>query len=175
VIAASVAGADSHIETAMLDAVTLGWVDTMLTELYAMPSEDPLTGLAPLAYLVSRIDETYSEATISGVHAADTHAVVLVSTRRSGAGLSRETQMIWIQSALRTAFPGGETLARIGPHTACALVSRDPARLRESLRRLAIELRTAEQTSRIGPSQMWVESLPRSQRQIGELLRERAS
>ena len=80
--------------------------------------------------------------------------------------------MIAAQVAMRFAFNGGETLARIGPHCAVALSRRGEPRLGRSLGALRQELRIARIEHRLPGVRLWIESLPADRRDLPSLLRD---
>ncbi len=157
----------------LIDALTVGWVNSSMDWVLASSCIDPLTELAPVSYLSARLAEVQAEARRDGVSVHDRHALVIVRTGGTTDSLERETHMITVQTVLRVAFAGGETLARIGPHCAAALVSRVPAvRLRESLAVLGAELEIAVTEGRLPSTRNWVEPIPQGTDGLPMLIRE---
>jgi hypothetical protein len=145
----------------LLDALTIGWVEQCMDWLYARSCLDPLTDLAPVAYLATRLDEVRAEARLMGLSVHDLHALVIVRTAPTRDPIVRETRMITLQSVMREAFIGGETLARLGPTVAAALVARTPPiRLRHALGVLADGIDQAVAAGRLQSTRTWVEPLP---------------
>jgi hypothetical protein len=170
-VAAKVFEADRFRAAGLLDAATVGWIDRYLQQVYTILScVDPLTQLTPLTYLAARIDELHAEADLLGFRAADHRGLVLVSSAPAADPISRETQMITIQVALRSAFPGGDTLSRVGMRTASALTTREPRRLHDALTRLDLELDIAKSEGRLSDIQIWFEPLPRSGEDLVQML-----
>jgi hypothetical protein len=143
-------------------AVCLAWTETSLRYLHGLSCDDPLTGLASLPHLHSRLDEVYREAERCGTRMSTERALVVVEAYREAARnqdgpvaersvdhsiaqhFGSALQMAEIAGALRTVFSGGETLARAGVHRVVVLVRRHPdlAAQVESLRQL-LESRSA--------------------------------
>ena len=173
VLNAAVAAECSLTKTAaLLDALTLGWVDRTLDDYFTDACVDPLTELTSIPYLMTRLAEIYSEAGVEdGVPVADYALVVVLAAERSDP-LEAETQMIAAQVAMRMAFTGGETLARIGPHCALVLSRRREPRFARSLGMLREELGIARIERRLPGVRVWIESLPAERRDVPALLRE---
>ena len=56
----------------------MAWSDATLEYLHDLSCEDPLTGLASLAHVRTRLDEIYREAELTDVGVAGSHALVIV-------------------------------------------------------------------------------------------------
>src|SRR5689334_22405380 len=87
--------------------------------------EDPLSGMATLPYLRTRLAELYREAEQRGTSPAETHRLLVVGLPCRPDPWRRLVLPILVGRDLRAAFPGGETLALAKPGPAIALV---PAR-----------------------------------------------
>ena len=110
-----------------LTAACVGWTEEGLARHAQGRCEDPLTGLATVPYLRTRLAEIYREADQAGTSPARTHRLVVVQISRQ-ADSSRDDQPAghdkanrpdpwhWMAQAimlgheLRSAFPGGDTL-----------------------------------------------------------------
>jgi len=57
------------------EALSVAWSDATLEYLHDLSCEDPLTGLASLAHLRTRLDELYRESELSDVGVAQSHAL----------------------------------------------------------------------------------------------------
>ncbi len=94
----------------------VGWAEEGLARHAQGGCEDPLTGLATVPYLRTRLAEIYREADHAGTSPARTHRLVVVEPARQAARLEhpdpwhRIAQAILLGHDLRTAFPGGDTL-----------------------------------------------------------------
>jgi hypothetical protein len=106
-------------------SVAEGWAEEGMAQLSARGCEDPLSGLATLPYLSTRLGEVYREAARQGTSPADTHRLLVVSLPRPPDPWHRMALAIVVGYDLRAAFPGGETLSlarRDGTGPALALV-----------------------------------------------------
>ena len=112
----------------LICSVAEGWAEEGMVQLAQGGCEDPLSGLATLSYLRTRLAEVYREAEQGGASPADTHRLLVVRLPRRPDPWHRMTLAILVGHDLRTVFPGGETLSiaqRAGAGPAIALV---PAR-----------------------------------------------
>src|SRR5579859_6939969 len=109
-----------------------GWAEEGMARHYDGSCEDPLTGLATVAYLRTRLGEVYREAADTGTSAVQSHRLVTVSLPGGPDPWRRLAGSILLGNDLRTAFPGGDTLTQVaGSGTGLALVRADdsmPAR-----------------------------------------------
>ena len=170
--AAMVAGCSPATSASLLDALTLGWVDRTLDDYFTDACVDPLTELASLPCLMARLAEVYAESTVTGVGPAELYALVVVLAAHRSDPLEAETQMIAAQLAMRVAFEGGETLARVGRHCAVVLCRRDEPRFGRSLRILRDEIGVARVENRLPGVRVWIEALPDGREQLPAVLRE---
>jgi hypothetical protein len=171
-VGARIAGLGSHSTALLVDGLTIGWVDRTLDSFFTSVCVDPMTELASLPYLMTRLTEIYAHALSRHVHAGDELGFVVVQTLAAGDLLESEMQMVVVQSALRGAFNSGETLARVGPQCAVAVVSRAEPELSYSLGRLRVELEAARTEDRLRRTRMWLERLPSERDDLPALLRE---
>jgi hypothetical protein len=107
-------------------ALGQSWSDSSLTYLHSLSCEDPLTGLASLAHLRSRLNELYREADLVGTSVSSTHALVVVEAPAptGSTSVDRELRLVDIAECLRIVYCGGEVLARMGSTRGAALVAR---------------------------------------------------
>jgi hypothetical protein len=173
-------------------ALCVAWTEVSLRYLHGLSCDDPLTGLASLPHLRSRLDEVYRDAERRGACISAARALVVVEAgqppRRPDSGLAGQRsvehsvaqrfgsalRMAEVSDALRAVFSGGETLARAGVHRAVALVRRhaELAAQVESLRQI---LKSRSVTSLDGGEQrVWIEGLPSSSDSASLLLDELA-
>lgn len=103
-------------------AIAEGWAEESLAQLAQGGCEDPLSGLATLPYLRTRLAEVYREAEDDGTSPADTHRLLVVGLPRRPDPWRRMALAILLGHDLRAAFPGGETLSIAKPGPAIALV-----------------------------------------------------
>ena len=127
-LAALFAVLDSEPPLHLICSIAEGWAEEGLALLAQGGCEDPLSGLATLPYLRTRLAEVYREAEQRGTSPADTHRLLVVGLPRRPDPWRRMALAILVGHDLRAAFPGGETLSlarRTRPGPAIALV---PAR-----------------------------------------------
>jgi hypothetical protein len=123
----------------LIGAVAEGWAEECARQLAQDGCEDPLSGLATVPYLRTRLAEVYRQAEQDGNSPAETHRLLVVRLPRRPDPWRRLAVPILIGRDLRTAFPGGETLslARAGPVIALVTARRDLplryARLRRNI------------------------------------------
>ena len=106
----------------LVSSVAEGWAEEGLARHSRGRCEDPLTGLATVPYLRTRLAEVYREADQLGTSPACTHRLVVVRPSRRPDPWRRMAQAILLGHDLRTAFPGGDTLSGVGSGPAIALV-----------------------------------------------------
>jgi hypothetical protein len=103
-----------------------GWAEAGLTSMTKATCEDPLTGLATLPYLRTRLGEVYREARQTGGCAADSHRLLVAELPSRLDPWDRLSVLILVSNELRATFPGGETLALASSGRAFALVRAVP-------------------------------------------------
>ncbi|GAA1312564.1 hypothetical protein GCM10009634_80780 [Saccharothrix xinjiangensis] len=145
----------------MLRATALGWGDVVSAQAAECAADNPLTGLATSAYLRTRLREVYAEERVTGRRG---HALVLAALDLSRvSGWSRVVAMTLLADALREVFDAGQTVASVGPATACVLLRRDEALdlAVGNLRVLAADrLAVDPHVAPTGPVRIRVEELP---------------
>jgi hypothetical protein len=109
----------------LVGAIAEGWAEESVSQFAHGGCEDPLSGLATLSYLRTRLAEVYREAEQGGTSPAETHRLLVVGLPRRPDPWRRLALPILVGRDLRAAFPGGETLSLAKPGPAIALV---PAR-----------------------------------------------
>jgi hypothetical protein len=114
-LAALFAVLEEALPVGFISAVAAGWADESQAQLARDGCEDPLSGLATLPYLRTRLAEVYREAEQGGTSPADTHRLLVVRLPRRPDPWHRMTVAIGVGRDLRAAFPGGETLSMAGP------------------------------------------------------------
>ncbi len=158
---ALVKGAPPDFESA--EALSVAWSEATLEYLHQLSCEDPLTGLASLAHVRTRLDELYRDAEQTDITVQSSHALVVVEMcfaqqpRVIEHTFTRALRLVQITEAIRAVFSGGETLGRLGLDRAVAVVPRDPelgtsvALLREFV--AGLDLGSAD-------VRVWIEGLP---------------
>lgn len=146
---------------AAVEALSVAWSEATLEFLLDVSCEDPLTGLASLPHLRTRLAEVYREGERSGRSLRVTHALVVVDVGGSVGGdaptdsFARALRLAAVADALRTVFSGEETIARVGGRRVVALVRRTPE-LGETIALVRGMFADLE----LGDSRIWVEGLP---------------
>ena len=97
---------------ALVTSIAAGWAEEGLARQWQGCCEDPLTGLATVPYLRTRLAEVYREASRLGTSPAATHRLVVVRLSPRPDPMDRLAQAISLGHDLRVAFPGGDTLCR---------------------------------------------------------------
>ncbi len=114
------------------EALSVAWSDATLEYLHDLSCEDPLTGLASLAHLRTRLDELYREADLTDEGVPGSHALVIVELRFRGPTtvpghqFTRALRLVQVTEAIRAVYSGGQTIGRLGLDRAVALVPRSP-------------------------------------------------
>ena len=112
------------------EALSVAWSEATLEYLHDLSCEDPLTGLASLAHVRSRLDEIYREAELGDVRVSRSHALVIAElrfrgpTRAPGHHFTRSLRLVQVTEAMRAVYSGGQTLGRLGLDRAVAVVPR---------------------------------------------------
>ncbi len=180
-------------------AISVAWSEATLGYLHQLSCEDPLTGLASLAHVRSRLAELYRGQLREDAAVRETHALVVVDAaqprdaggHRDGHGaehrggradvLTLALRLSRLAETTRTVFPGTETLGRLGRARIVVVAGRDP-RLgqRTALLRRMLAGTGPDTGSRTGsragqaPVRVWIEGLPDSDRAAASLLDELA-
>ncbi|MGZ4448208.1 MAG: hypothetical protein ACXVW4_00315 [Nocardioides sp.] len=156
-------------EYAATQAVAVAWSEATLAYLHGLSCEDPMTGLASLAHVRSRLGEVYRAQGRESLSARDTHALVVLDLPpvREGGPADTFTHAFRahrLGETARTVFAGGETIARIGPGRLVVLTPRDG----HLGRRIGLVRRLLD-----GPeARVWIEGLPDQEDTAGLLLDE---
>jgi GGDEF domain-containing protein len=155
------------------EALSVAWSDATLQYLHDLSCEDPLTGLASLAHVRSRLAEIYREAEMTDVAVSGSHALVIVElcfreqTEDPGHHFTRAMRLVQVAEAIRAVYSGGQTLGRLGLDRAVAVVPRsvDLGLSVSLLREFLSELDLGEVDLRV-----WIEGLPVSADSASRLL-----
>ena len=147
------------------EALSVAWSDATLEYLHDLSCEDPLTGLASLAHVRTRLDEIYRESEMTDVLVPGSHALVIVElcfrgpTGVPGHHFTRALRLVQGTEAMRAVYSGGQTLGRLGLDRAVAVVPRtvDLGTSVALLRDYLGDLDLGDADVRV-----WIEGLPRS-------------
>ena len=161
---------------ASTEALSVAWSEATLEYLHQLSCEDPLTGMASLAHVRTRLDELYREAEQTDVPLVASHALVVVEMRvelpePSVHKFTRALQLVQLTEAIRAVFSGGETIGRAGLHRSVTVVPRTPelGGAVASLRGLIADLDLGDADVRV-----WIEGLPGGADSAARLLDELA-
>ncbi|NUP76683.1 MAG: hypothetical protein HOV96_03925 [Nonomuraea sp.] len=105
---------------ALVRAFVAGWAEQSFAPMADLQCEDPLTGLATVAYLRTRLGELY-RGSVAGGHLL----VVAEPYGQTGELAERLAAALNLATALRRAFTGDETLALLAPARVGAVTRED--------------------------------------------------
>lgn len=148
---------------ASVEALSVAWSEATLEFLHQLSCEDPLTGLATLAHVRTRLDELYRDAGQNGVPVLSSHALIVVELRPSGVPataedpFARALRLVRVTEMVRAVFSGGETIGRLNRDRAVAVVPRrrELGTSVDLLRELLSGLGLGSAEARV-----WIEGLP---------------
>ncbi|MCW2831986.1 MAG: hypothetical protein JWP31_2678, partial [Aeromicrobium sp.] len=154
---------------ATIRAASVAWAERALTRHADVSCDDPLTTLATVPYVRSRLGEIYRGAERRGRGAADTTALVVVELPRTPVGheLEQSLRALDVADVLRAVFSGDETVARLSSRRFAAVVRRRDA---DDVTMHLLALLLEESLGAHGQPRLWVERLPASVDGIGEVL-----
>ncbi|WP_157551163.1 hypothetical protein [Nocardioides jensenii] len=153
-------------------ALSMAWSESTLAYLHQLSCEDPLTGLASLAHIRSRLSELYRGQLGRGAAGLDeTHALVVMQLPEGGSGSDADQftgamRLSRLGETARTVFNGTETIGRSGTNRVVVIVERD-ARLGRRVALVRTLLGTADH-----PTRIWIEGLPSTDDAAASLLDE---
>jgi hypothetical protein len=150
---------------AAVQALSVAWSDATLEYLHDLSCADPLTGLASLAHIRTRLSEIYRESELTDSDVSSSHALVVVElslgepTGGPGHHFTRAMRLVQVAEALRGVYSGGQTLGRLGTNRAVAVVPRgtDLGLSVAMLREFLADLDLGRTDLRV-----WIEGLPSS-------------
>jgi hypothetical protein len=156
-------------------ALALGWSEATLGYLHQLTCEDPVTGLASLAHLQSRLLELYRGQLRGRPAVRDAHALVIVESRTPPPAATTgpeafvaDLRVARFAETVRSVFAGGESIGRLGRHR-LVVVARRGEDLPQRVALLRRMLHSAE-----GGVRIWVEGLPETEPAASALLAELA-
>jgi GGDEF domain-containing protein len=158
-------------------ALSVAWSEATLEYLHDLSCEDPLTGLASLAHVRTRLAELYRDAELTDACVSKTHAVVVVELSfRNRAGLeqphfTRALRLVQVAEVMRSVYSGGQTLGRLGLDRAGAVVARttDLGTSVSLLKEFLDDVDLGDVDTRV-----WIEGLPAGHAAASRLLDELA-
>jgi len=149
-------------------AIARSWSDATLAYLHQLACEDPLTGLASLAHVRSRLSELYRGELRGSARVRESHALVVAELHpdrhldppesfRAKHVLTRSMRLSALGDTARTVFSGTETVGLLGPDRVVVIVERDD-RLGQRVALLRRMCRTVD--SGDASPRVWIEGLP---------------
>lgn len=157
-------------------ALTVAWSEAVLGYLHGLSCDDPLTGLASLAHLRSRVSDAYRGEGRTGASVSESHALVVVAAppwpdAASGSDdvLTRAMRTAQLGDTARSVFPGTETIGHVAPGRVVVLAGRD-----DRIGRRVGLLRRMLDGDAHPHVRVWIEGLPESDEAAGRLLDELA-
>jgi hypothetical protein len=160
-----------------LSALLFGWSEAAMSYFHSLSCEDPMTGLATLVHVRSRLGDLYRQHGSAGINTAWALVVCELSGDAPAGGddvdpasrLARSLRLSRVGEAARTVFAGGETVGRLGPHRVVVVASRsDRLGTRVRLLRSLVSGLTDD------PARVWIEGLPGTDLAAAQLLDELA-
>jgi|SRR4051794_21990668 hypothetical protein len=145
-------------------AVAAAWADSSMRFLHSISCEDPLTGLASLAHMRTRMSEVYREADRQGVVPTSTHALLVVQMHWPDTvttTFDRLLRLIDVAEILRSVYTGDEVVGQMTASRTAALVRRDD-NIGQSVSSLLSLLQEWEQRTGV-VTRLWIEGLPATQ------------
>lgn len=154
---------------AVVRAAATAWAEVALIHHAGIACEDPLTSMATVPYLRSRLAEIYRGADAAERLASDMTALVVVELPRITIGheLEQALRALDLAEVLRMVFTADETIAQLAPRRFAALAARERADDSTiGLLRLLVDRAMRHQ----GQARIWVEHLPASADGVPPLL-----
>ena len=146
----------------VVKSLAIAWADGSLRYLHAVSCEDPLTGLASLAHVRTRISEIYREASREGVPGPPDFAFLVVEidfTDSSASQLDRVLRMVDVSDMVRKVCTGAEPIGQLSASRAVVVIRRDK-RLGDAVGALLGLLHDWHQLRSGLPARLWIEGLP---------------
>lgn len=167
-----------------VQALCLAWSEATLGYLHQLSCEDPMTGLASLAHLRSRLSELYRgelrrAGPTSTPRVQETYALIVLDLPFAASvdpdGVTRALQLAQLGVAARTVFPGTEITGRLGLRRIGVLATREAGLGRRValLRTLTGEVQRSGQIE-ARSTRVWIEGLPKTDDGAAQLLDELA-
>jgi GGDEF domain-containing protein len=155
-------------------SLSVSWSEATLEYLHQLSCEDPLTGLASLAHVRTRLEELYRDADRTDVAVNSSHALVVVEMVRRPVlvgheehTFTRTLRLVQAGEAMRAVFSGGETFGRLALDRAVVVAERNV-----ELGELVAMLRDLLENVDLGQvdTRVWIEGLPTSSDSAARLL-----
>jgi hypothetical protein len=141
-----------------LETAAVAWAEESLQFLRSLSCEDPLTGLATLTHVRTRLGELYRAADGFGRPLTARRVLLVVEVRDDGADpWDRAFRLADVGRCLRAVLPGDHTVGRTGPARVVAVVDRAsnlPLATASLDRLLGGAARIRVETLPVGPDQL---------------------
>ena len=152
---------DAEPSFAVVRAVAEAWADAAAFAHVDMSCENPLTSLAGVPHLHSRLFDVYRRAERDGGCGSDRHVLVVVELPTAPVGHELESSLRALDVAvlMRQVFTGDETIAQLTPRRFVVLADRahaDPLTIHTAASLLRRDLPHDDGV----PPRLWVEELP---------------
>ncbi len=156
-------------DVAAVRAAALAWTDAALVHHADVSCHDPLTSLASVPHLRSRLDETYRGADRDGRLAADTHVLVVVEIAHGCPGheIEQALRALDVAEVLRSVFTGDETLVQLTLRRFAVLAERECV---DDVTIGLLGLLLDRTPAAGGQARLWVERLPASAEGLSPVL-----
>ncbi|MFC5140183.1 GGDEF domain-containing protein [Actinomycetospora rhizophila] len=142
----------------LLRAVSLAWTDVACGDLAETAAVDPLSGLASVRYLRTRLAEVYRAARAHGRSAGDDRALVVLSL--DVRDWRRVAPLSIAGDAAGVVFDAGESLAVVGRGTVVVLAPREGLAERAAVLRRLLARRLAAAEGLVGSPSVRIARLP---------------
>ncbi|HSS68627.1 MAG TPA: hypothetical protein VLK34_08740 [Nocardioidaceae bacterium] len=145
-------------------AVAGAWADSSLRFLHSVSCEDPLTGLASLAHMRTRMSEVYRETDRLGIVPTSSHALLVVQLHwpdTATTTFDRLLRLIDVAELLRSVYTGDEVVGQLTASRTAVLVRRDST-IGQSVSSLLGLLQEWEERTGV-VTRLWIEGLPATQ------------
>lgn len=142
----------------LLRAVSLAWTDVACGDIAETAAVDPLSGLASVRYLRTRLAEVYRAARAHGRAAGDDRALVVLAL--DVRDWRRVAPLSMAGAAAGVVFDAGESIAVVGRGTVVVLAPREGLAERAAVLRRLLTRRLAAAEGMVGAPSVRIERLP---------------
>lgn len=153
-------------------ATVLGWAEETRHAGASVRCEDPLTSLATVEHLGTRITEIQAGAAATDGGQPTDHVLLVIELPRLAWGHELEAALraLDVAVALRSVFVHGEVLAAVSPRRFAVLAGAGPSG--RGIRGRVAQALESELGDDAGPVRIWVEGLPERPDDLAPLLAE---
>lgn len=156
-------------DVAAVRAAAVGWSEITLLHHTDISCENPLTSLATIQHLRTRLAEIYRGAEQQGLRVGDAHALVVVELPRSSLNHELELALraLDVADVLRVVFAGAETFVQLTSRRFAVLVIGENA---DDLTMRLLALLLDRMVTDHGQPRLWIERLPSTADGIAQVL-----